>query len=310
MKKYQFVFGPVPSRRLGRSLGIDLVPSKTCSYDCIFCQLGRTTTKTIELAEYAPVPQMLEELRDKLSDIPAPDYITLSGSGEPTLHSRMGDIISGIRQITAIPIAVITNGSLLWMPEVRKALADADVVLPSLNAGDRALFQKINRCASGITFEAMVDGLIQFRKVYQGQIWLEVFIMAGINDADEDIKKIAALTVQIRPDRVQLNTATRPTSEKDARAVDAERLHQIAQIFDPPAEVIADYKTSNPAARKEVQISDILALMARHPSTVDDVAAGMNISLEDAAKHIADLLAQNLISSDMVGDKKYYRQKS
>lgn len=310
MKRYQFIFGPVPSRRLGRSLGVDLVPSKTCSYDCIFCQLGRTTNKTIALAEYAPVPQILEELREKLSEIPAPDYITLSGSGEPTLHSRMGDIISGIRKMTAIPIAVITNGSLLWMPEVRRGLADADVVLPSLHAGECALFQKINRCATGISFEAMVDGLMQFRSEYKGQIWLEVFIMAGINDSDEDIRKIAALTRQIRPDRVQLNTATRPTSEKDTRPVDAERLNQIAQMFDPPAEVIADYKTKSITAQKDAQISDVLDLIARHPSTAEDVAVSMNISPEDAVKFITDLLAQNLISSDIVCDKTYYKKKS
>ncbi|HRR31487.1 MAG TPA: radical SAM protein [Candidatus Sumerlaeia bacterium] len=309
MMKYHYIFGPVPSRRLGRSLGVDLVPPKTCSYDCIFCQLGRTTNKTAELAAYAPAQEILEELKSKLSEIPAPDYITLSGSGEPTLHSQMGDIIRGIRQITAIPIAVITNGSLLWMPEVRRALADADVVLPSLHAGESALFQRINRCAPDISFEAMADGLIRFREEFKGQIWLEVFIMAGINDSDEDIKKVANLTSRIRPDKVQLNTATRPTSEKNVRPVDAQRLHEIAQMFDPPAEVIADYKTANAVFHNEAHIADVLDLIARHPSTAEDVAESMNISSENAERIISNLLAQGLISVDIVGDKIYYKKQ-
>ncbi len=168
-----YIFGPVPSRRLGRSLGVDLVPFKTCSYDCIYCQLGRTTNQTVERREWVPLDAVLAELRGKLAS--QPDYITLSGSGEPTLYSRLDELIDGIRAMTEVPIAVLTNGSLLWQPEVRSKLLRAHLVIPSLDAGDERTFQAIDRPHGTISFKRMLWGLIDFRREYQGQYWLEVF---------------------------------------------------------------------------------------------------------------------------------------
>ena len=162
-KDFKHVFGPVPSRRLGRSLGVDLVPFKTCSYDCIYCQLGRTTKKTIERKEYAPLGEVLDEVGRKLAETARPDFITLSGSGEPTLHARLHELVAGIREMTGIPLAVLTNGSLLWDEAVRDALAGVDLVIPSLDAGTPRAFARVNRPHHGVSFEKMLGGLIDFR---------------------------------------------------------------------------------------------------------------------------------------------------
>jgi len=151
--KRKFVYGPVHSRRLGRSLGVDLVPFKTCSYDCVYCQLGRTTQKTIDLREYVPVDAVLRELAEGLRATPRPDFIGRAGSGEPTLHARLGDLVAGVQALTEVPVAVLTNGSLLWRPEVRAALAQADLVLPSLDAGTAASFARVNRPHPDVSFE-------------------------------------------------------------------------------------------------------------------------------------------------------------
>ncbi|MCK4583355.1 radical SAM protein, partial [Candidatus Bathyarchaeota archaeon] len=165
--KHEYIFGPVPSRRLGRSLGVDLVPFKTCTCDCIYCQLGRTTNKTIERKEWVPTDSVIEQFKEKLDS--NPDYITLSGSGEPTLFSQLEELISRIKDITDIPVAVLTNGSLLWLPEVRRTLKPADLVVPSLDAGSNQIFQYVNRPHHDITFSKMLEGLVKFRDEYDGK---------------------------------------------------------------------------------------------------------------------------------------------
>ena len=238
--KCNHVFGPVPSRRLGRSLGVDLVPFKTCSYDCIYCQLGRTTNKTIQRKEWVPLDEVVAELKDKLST--RPDYITLSGSGEPMLYSRTGELIDHIKTMTDVPVAALTNGSLLWQPEVRSQLTNADLVIPSLDAGDKEMCQAVNRPHEDISFERMLEGLIDFRCEYEGQYWLEVMLLAGHNAIHVEVQKLAECVSRIRPDRTQLNTATRPPAEDWAAAIQRPRLKELAAMFNPPAEVIADFR--------------------------------------------------------------------
>jgi wyosine [tRNA(Phe)-imidazoG37] synthetase (radical SAM superfamily) len=235
-KRPHYVFGPVASRRLGRSLGVDLVPFKTCSYDCIYCQLGRTTCKTVERREWVPMDDVLDELKQKLTC--RPDYITLSGSGEPTLHSRLGEVIEHIQAMTDVPVAVLTNGSLLWQKEVREELAVADVVLPSLSAGDAFEFVVLNRPEASLAFEQMVEGLVAFRREFTGQYWLEVFLLGGRAPIEDHVKQIAAWVKRIGPDRVQLNTASRPPAEEFAVAVPQARLTELARLFSPEAEVM------------------------------------------------------------------------
>ncbi|MHC4423584.1 MAG: radical SAM protein, partial [Planctomycetota bacterium] len=187
-KKY--VFGPVPSRRLGRSLGVDIVPFKVCTLDCVYCQLGSTINKTIERKEYIPIEPVLAELKDRLDGGLQADFITVSGSGEPTLNSRLGELIDGIKKITDIPVAILTNGTLLYRGDVRADCAKADVVVPSLDAGDEETFRKINHPCSDISIEKLVSGLCAFRKEFAGQIWLEVFLAEDLNTNAEQITKL------------------------------------------------------------------------------------------------------------------------
>jgi len=304
IRKTEHIFGPVPSRRLGRSLGIDLVPHKTCTYDCLYCQVGCTTQKTTARKSWVSIDEIIAEVKDKLSA--KPDYITLSGSGEPTLYSDCGRLIEEIKKITNIPIAVITNGSLLFEPEVRKELLGADVVMPSLDAGDEETFKKINRPASQITFDKMLQGLVDFRIEFKGKYWLEVFLVAGLNDSDEQIKKIAACIEKIRPDKVQLNTVTRPPAE-NVKAVGRERLQQIAKMIYKNTEVIADFKGDNRMSDFKIKSDDIVELLKRRPCSVDDIAVGLKISKIETLKNIEELVKSGRIEQIRQGDRIFYK---
>lgn len=210
MHNFKHLYGPVPSRRLGRSLGLDLVPYKFCSHDCIYCQLGRTTLKTIERKPYIPSESILEEISKKLKEIQKPDFITLSGSGEPTLNSEIGHLIKSIKKITDVPVAVLTNGSLLWMEDVREDLMEADLVIPSLDAGNESSFQYVNRPHDGINFRTMVEGIQRFTAGFKGGIWLEVMILEGLTSSEYEIRMLAELAELIKPRKIRLNTARRP----------------------------------------------------------------------------------------------------
>jgi wyosine [tRNA(Phe)-imidazoG37] synthetase (radical SAM superfamily) len=303
-QRQHHVFGPVPSRRLGRSLGVDLVPFKTCSYDCIYCQLGHTTCQTVERKEWVPMDAVLDELKLKLTC--RPDYITLSGSGEPTLHSRLGEIIGHIQAMTKIPVALLTNGSLLWQKEVREEAALADVVMPSLDAGDDLLFQAVNRPHPEITFERLVSGLEQFRREFTGQYWLEVMLLAGHTALPAHVRKIAGWVRRIRPDRVQLNTATRPPCEEFAVPVPPARLEQLARLFRPKAGIIAAYRPSEKPGPGGADQKAVLALLRRRPCTAEDVAGGLSLRAVEAAKHLADLEANGLVIRQRHGQGVYY----
>jgi wyosine [tRNA(Phe)-imidazoG37] synthetase (radical SAM superfamily) len=289
----RYVYGPVPSRRLGRSLGVDLVPFKTCTYDCTYCQLGRTTRKTMERRAYVPIPTLLAQLDEALAAGPAPDYVSLAGSGEPTLHAGIGELIEGITLMTRTPVAVLTNGSLLWKREVQDALLRADLLLPSLDAGDAELFAQVNRPHEGIGFDAMLEGLIAFRERFAKPIWLEVMLVAGVTGTPAEVEKIAALAARIRPARVQLNTVTRPPCEDFASPVAPERLAAFATLFAGRAEVISEgrawrRKASPPSLATD---RDILALLGRRPCTARGIADGLGLHLGEVTKRL-DLLAK------------------
>jgi len=299
-----YIFGPVPSRRLGRSLGVDLVPFKTCTYDCIYCQLGRTTNKTVERREWVPLDDVLAELKDKLAT--RPDYITLSGSGEPTLHSRIGEVIEQIHSLTDVPVAVLTNGSLFWQEDVRRQLVTADLVIPSLDAGNRTVFQVVNRPHPDISFEKLLEGLVAFRNEYGGMYWLEVFVLAGYTAIPAEAQKLAERVRRIAPDRVQLNTVTRPPAEDYAMAVDRQRLEELAILFEPTAEVIADF--SGVHARPEFAASReaVLEMIHRRPCSIDDIAQGLGMHRNEAVKYVEDLSGAGLLESRRSVGKVYF----
>ncbi len=306
---FKYVYGPVASRRLGRSLGVDLVPFKTCSYDCVYCQLGRTTHQTTQRNEYVPVDAVLAGLKAKLAQGPKPDYISLAGSGEPTLHARIGDLIAGIKLLTRVPVAVLTNGSLLWMPDVREALMEADLVMPSLDAGDEPMFQRVNRPHPEILFEVMVDGLAAFTARFRKLVWLEVLLVEGLTGNEKEAEKIAALARRIQPGRVQLNTVSRPPADASVMPVSASQLAALCRLFPKTVEVISDAIPQNPlpAGLAAVTDQEILDLLARRPCTPQGVAAGLNLHLQEATKRLHALMKAGKIAVLRKDDELFYQ---
>lgn len=303
---FRYVFGPVPSRRLGRSLGVDLVPFKTCTYDCVYCQLGRTTNKTLERKEYVPLQDIVSELARKLANEPAPDYVTLSGSGEPTLYSRLGDAIREIKRITSVPVAVLTNGSLFWDREVRQSVGQADLVLPSLDAGDERLFQYVNRPHPLVRFDEMVAGLELLRREFSGRIWLEVLLLEGVTGSKAEVQKIARLVERIEPDRVQLNTVVRPPAEEFAQAVPRERLEELAREFAGRGEVVAEFHDVERSTSFLAAEGDVLSLLSRRPCSVEDIANGLRIRPNEAVKHVEQLVSRGLVVSRVKNGRVFY----
>jgi len=298
------IFGPVPSRRLGRSLGVDTVPFKTCTYDCIYCQLGRTTCKTVQRRDWVPLDKVLAELEQKL--YLRPDYVTLSGSGEPTLYSCLGELIDRIKAMTNIPVAVLTNGSLLWREDVRDELTRTDLVIPLLDAGRQATFRAVNRPHGQITFQTMLDGLIEFRRQFKGHYWLEVFLLAEYNDTEDEIADLARAVDRIQPDRVQLNTVCRPPAEKVAVAVPDERLDELAARFRPRAEVLRCSRGVHPPAEFAPRREEILALLQRRPCSIEDIADGLSVHQNEVAKHLEQLAAEGLITAPRTAGNQFY----
>ena len=310
MKKFRHLYGPVPSRRLGRSLGIDLVPHKICTYDCIYCQIGITTNKTLVRKEYVPIKEILQEVelffKEEFSPI---DYLSLSGSGEPTLHSQIGLVIEGIKAITSIPIAVITNGSLLCEKEVRQDLLRADVVLPSLDAVSPEIFNKINRPETELSVEKVIEGLVEFRKIYKGQIWLEILFCKGVNDTTDEIKKMKEVVERIQPDHIHLNTVVRPPSEKWAAPLNQNEMEEIKAFFGEKASIISEFDR-HPSVISERDIQEeILKILKRRPLSISDLSKGMGIPQNELDQYIKTLTQEGKIQSRIFGDSIYYEIK-
>lgn len=288
------VFGPVPSRRLGRSLGVDLLPFKTCSYDCIYCELGKTTNKTCIPGEWVSVEKVLGEIREKL--ISNPDYITIAGSGEPTLYSRLGELISGIKAMTAIPVAVLTNGSLLWHEDVRKRLLKADVVMPSFVSATEKTFNTIHRPESGLDFKKILEGLMLFRKDYPGQYWLEVFLLAGINTSDKELFLMKSMIEKINPDRILINSLDRPPAYEEAHLPDHATLVKASTLFGPKAQIISKKPVLPQVSKEAVTESRVLEILKRRPSSLEDLCSG----LQKTPEQIKPLLVQLELSGKTV----------
>ena len=303
------LYGPVPSRRLGLSLGVDIIPLKVCTLDCVYCQLGRNSQKTLERKEYIPVGALLEELKKRIAQGLEADYITIAGSGEPTLHSSLGKLIDGIKALTSIPVAVLTNGTLLSDSSVRAGCCKADLLLPSLDAGDEETFQKINRPHIDLNLEKLVDGLCALRREFAGQIWLEVFFIEGINTDNEQIDKIASLIKRINPDKVQLNTAVRPATEPGIGAATPFKLAEIAARLGGGAEVIADFAHTRHAKPIENVQENILAMLKRRPCSLDDICSSLALTPNEAIKHISLLQQNNTIESEQKNDVVFFYVK-
>ena len=303
----QYIFGPVPSRRLGRSLGVDIVPFKLCPLDCVYCQLGRTTDKVAVRKDYVPIDEVVSELKQRLDEGTEADFITISGSGEPTLHNRLGELINRIKTVTQIPVAVLTNGVLFDDPSVRADCSRADVVLPSLDAADQPTFERVNRPCANISIENVICGLCKFRNQFAGQIWLEVFIVEGFNTAPAQIAALRAAISRIRPDKVQLNTAVRPTADFNIPKVTRDRLEQIASQLGQGAEVVADFTAAHLDKHMVRSSEDILEMLRRRPCSLDDICHGLAIPPNEVIKHIEILRNRGFIEAVETGGVLFYK---
>ena len=297
---YKYLFGPVPSRRLGMSLGIDLVPRKVCSLDCVYCEVGETTKLTLERKEYIPFDKVINELTHYFENSPDPDYITFSGSGEPTLNSRIGDVLKFIKEKKPkIPIALLTNGTLLFDPEVRAEINRADVVLPSLDAATNPIFQKINRPVPGFDIEKYLQGLIDFRTEFKGKIWLEIFILPEFNLGQGELKKLEEAIIKINPDSIQLNTLDRPGTVADLRPASREELEGIVQLWN-----LENVEIISPAAQRKDILSyrsdaeeAIFETISRRPCTIEDLMDILGIHINEINKYLDVLEDEKKIES-------------
>jgi wyosine [tRNA(Phe)-imidazoG37] synthetase (radical SAM superfamily) len=300
-----YIFGPVPSRRLGLSLGIDLVPRKTCTYDCLYCQVGRTTCKTIDSKPYTPIKEVLDELRRCLSKT-QPDTITLAGSGEPTLNTQIDHIISSIKTMTDIKIAVLTNGSLLWKKEIRSRILEADVIMPTLTTVFEDTFQAVHRPHAKLKLPAIIEGLEELRQAFQGRIFLEVVLLAGFNDNDKEIKGLKQMMHKISPDKIQLNTVVRPPSDSRAKALDRQKLEHVKLRLGEKAEIIAHTVRKKEWGQRIPESNMVLEMAKRRPVRAIDIAYTLNKSVNDVETLLKGLLIKGILREQEHNGERFY----
>jgi wyosine [tRNA(Phe)-imidazoG37] synthetase (radical SAM superfamily) len=300
------IFGPVPSRRLGFSLGIDVIPAKTCTLNCVYCQLGPTPELTRERKPYVPAETIITEVTKLLKKNPRIDFLTFSGSGEPTLNSDLGKIIRSLKKISPIPVAVITNGSLLYLKEVRQDLMEADVVLPSLDAVSGEIFQAVNRPHPDLTPEVMIAGLRKFSREYPGKIWLEVMLVKGVNDSKSELEKIQKIIKSLRVDKVQLNTVVRPPAEEGFFPLTQAELEVAAGIINPGCEIIAEFNGDKLVGIFRGGEELILETLKRRPLTIKDIAAVTGLKVNEITKILSLLSVKNMIREKRTGNRTYY----
>ncbi len=297
--KYRHIFGPVPSRRLGFSLGIDLVPLKTCTLNCIYCECGETTNLTVERKNYVPLKEVFNELEDYLEKKPQLDYITFSGSGEPTLHAGIGEVVEFLKEnYPRYRLCLLTNSTLLNDQAVRAQIKRIDLIIPSLDAATENTFQLINRPDQRISCTRVIEGLIKLRQEYSGEIWLEVFIVPGLNDTSQELVSLKKVIEKIKPDLVQVGTLDRPGTEEWVESADQSKMEEIASFLNK-AELIGKFEPGQKlSACHSNRSSQILQTLKRRPCTIEDLYMLLNLRPVEIQKNINRLLAQDIIASE------------
>ncbi|HUV36941.1 MAG TPA: radical SAM protein [Patescibacteria group bacterium] len=302
----QRIFGPVPSRRLGRSLGIDIIPYKTCTYDCVYCECGATTDKTCERREFFPLDGILAELDERLSQIPdKPDYLTLSGAGEPTLYLRLGELILEVKRMSSIPVAIITNSSLLDSAAVRDEMLHADTVLPSLDTALERTFNRINRPHERCDLHGIIDGLERFTADFAGTILLEILLIDGFNTDTENLAALRDVLKRLRVDAVQLNTAVRPGTERAIVPLDKRALEEAGGCIAPNCEIITETTARTDREDRAVR-EQIIALVARRPCTAEDLHRALGVPMPGVAKLLSRLAGEGRIAPQRQGERTFY----
>jgi len=287
-----YIYGPVPSRRLGQSLGIDPIPLKTCNWNCVYCQLGRTVPLTNQRKEYVPREKLVDEVKTALEEH-APgeiDWVTFVGSGEPTLHSSIGWMIRQVKEITDLPVAVITNGSLLYRAEVREALAAADAVMPSFDAGTPELYRKINRPHPEITFDRLREGLEKFSRGYSGKLWVEVMLVRDLNDTEQALRDIARTLKQMEIDEIHLAQPTRPPVETWVQPPTQEGLMRARAILGKVAHVLHPAAGTFDLGDADNLTDAVVSIITRHPMREEELIATLEAWSPGQINHkLADL---------------------
>ncbi|MGB9894249.1 MAG: radical SAM protein [Candidatus Saccharicenans sp.] len=310
VKTFPHLYGPVPSRRLGYSLGVDLLPFKTCSLSCIYCQLGRTKKTTVRRHQFFSEKQILEEIRDFLKTGVRVDFITFSGSGEPTLSRSIGWLIRKIKKITRIPVAVLTNSTLLSRAAVRKDLVAADIVVPSLDAATQKIFEKINRPHPSLKSEKIIEGLIKFRQQFKGQLWLEILLVKGINDSPAHLQKLKKVVEKIKPDKIHLNTVVRPPAESRAQPLSQDELQKIKEFFGDRAEVVAGFRKKEQDRAPADIAQAILSIVRRRPVSLEDLEHSLGLTREELSLSLQQLLDSGQVKRVVYQDRYYYEPEA
>ncbi|MEI8242718.1 MAG: radical SAM protein [bacterium] len=296
MPAYRHLFGPVLSRRFGRSLGVDLVRPKTCSLNCVFCQLGPTPATTDHRCADVAADEILLELETWAKAGGQADFVTLGGSGEPTLHPQFGGILRWIRDNLPFRSLLLSNGTLFPLEDVRRDAARADVVKVSLHAWDQASFERITRPHASLRLEDIVEGYRRFRSIFRGRLHVEVFVVPGINDRPEQMRRLARLAQSFQPDVIDLNTLDRPAADARVQVCPPETLEQLAPLFTPAAHIPRALPAGTPAPFVDTPDSDaIAALVRRHPSSADQLARQSGITAEATLATLKSLAAQQRI---------------
>jgi wyosine [tRNA(Phe)-imidazoG37] synthetase (radical SAM superfamily) len=303
----EYFYGPVPSRRLGFSLGVDLTPKKTCSFNCIYCQLQIVAKPRIKRSFFIDLKKFKDEFRSVLSKNPKIDYITLSGSGEPTLHKDLGKIIKTIKEISdyQYPVAVITNASLLQRKKVRDELKEADLIIPSLDAPTAEIFKKINRPHPKINFYKIKKGCIKLRREFKGKIWLEIMLIKGVNDSLDSAHKFRKVIKRIKPDRVQLNLPVRPSAEEDL-VPDLKQVERIIEIIGQDIEVVAAFPKNRKLKQANIREEEVLNYLRRRPATIDDLSSFLGINISELLKYLTQLKDKKKVKVKMKEGIKYF----
>ncbi len=305
-----YVFGPVPSRRLGISLGVDLTPTKTCSFDCLYCQLSRTRFHQSERDRFCPPEDVIKELREVLEEIATPDWITFSGTGEPTLNIDLGFIIGELKKFCPAPVCVITNSSLLHLAEVRKELMLADRILPTLTTVNPDTFRRIHRPAAGIEIETILTGLKEFSAIFPGSIELEIFVIPGMNDSDEEVAGLRSFVLEMaKVDSIYLNTAVRMPLENEVATADHQKLESFRERLNLKVPITTAFERNIVPARparwsKANAENEILKLLLRHPCNGEQLKQMLDIEPVRLLQLLGQLEHQNKIRLQKNGEWK------
>ena len=292
-----YVFGPVASRRLGMSLGIDPIKRHTCTLDCIYCEAGKTEEITCQRQEFAPLEDVQKELAEVLANAPVLDYITFSGAGEPTLYLHLAELACWIKtNYPQYKICLLTNGTLLNDPKVCQALEYIDLAMPNFDASNDEELAIINRPAAGITVENLAQGIRNAARLYPGKLALELFIVPGVNDNAESIRRFAEYIKSFAGlQSVQLNTLDRPGVVDWIKPAPADTIRKfIAALEDiVPVEAVGRFRCRSRSLRKNIALNELdnalLELVSRRPATAEDIAVMLNISAADAGKRAEEL---------------------